>query len=413
MNCVIISALFLFANVQFALIFGKISSIDYAQFNFAVSLLKEIGQGGKSAILSPLSVSTALFMIYLAADEETKQQLQNVLGGTAKKAEVRKYFAHLLAVIDARKNENYTLNIANRFYVQQGFSVKESFARVLRFYYGETLHSFSNEQSQQVAQIQQFQLFKELLSLIIVNDSSKVLFQEINNWVSQKTNRKITELITAGDINKNTKMLLLNAIYFSGTWETQFDDMNTHDEIFHISQHETKNVSMMTLQSEFPYYEDHSVQVIKLPYIGEEVEMVFILPKIRFGLQNVLRNLTGRDLLSYISSATPNDVSLKLPKFRLEGKMDLKETLQKIGIEDAISETANFRELTNDAISVGNIMHRGFIEVNEKGTEAAAATMLELEGRILTTSDFIADQPFLFAIVQNLKTVLFAGQFSR
>nr|CDP91632.1 Bm8610, isoform b [Brugia malayi] len=208
-------------------------------------------------------------------------------------------------------------------------------------------------------------------------------------------------------------MLLLNAIYFSGTWETQFDDMNTHDEIFHISQHETKNVSMMTLQSEFPYYEDHSVQVIKLPYIGEEVEMVFILPKTRFGLQNVLRNLTGRDLLSYISSATPNDVSLKLPKFRLEGKMDLKETLQKIGIEDAISETANFRELTNDAISVGNIMHRGFIEVNEKGTEAAAATVLELEGRILTTSDFIADQPFLFAIVQNLKTVLFAGQFSQ
>ncbi|KAK6113062.1 Serpin (serine protease inhibitor) family protein [Brugia pahangi] len=371
MNCVIISALFLFANVQFALIFGKISSIDYAQFNFAVSLLKEIGQGGKSAILSPLSVSTALFMIYLAADEETKQQLQNVLGGTAKKAEVRKYFAHLLAVIDARKNENYTLNIANRFYVQQGFSVKESFARVLRFYYGETLHSFSNEQSQQVA-------------------------QEINNWVSQKTNRKITELITAGDINKNTKMLLLNAIYFSGTWETQFDDMNTHDEIFHISQHETKNVSMMTLQSEFPYYEDHSVQVIKLPYIGEEVEMVFILPKIRFGLQNVLRNLTGRDLLSYISSATPNDVSLKLPKFH------------------AISETANFRELTNDAISVGNIMHRGFIEVNEKGTESAAATMLDLVPLIFAVPrPFIADQPFLFAIVKNLNTILFAGQFAK
>ncbi|KAK6113068.1 Serpin (serine protease inhibitor) family protein [Brugia pahangi] len=384
----VITALLFFASIQIVRIFGEISPIDYVQSNIAVSLLKEIVQGNKSVVLSPISIATELFMIYLAADEETKQQLQIFLGGSTNEAEVRKHFSKLLVVIDARKNENYTLNIANRFYVQQGFSVKESFARVLRFYYGETLHSFSNEQSQQVA-------------------------QEINNWVSQKTNRKITELITAGDINKNTKMLLLNAIYFSGTWETQFDDMNTHDEIFHISQHETKNVSMMTLQSEFPYYEDHSVQVIKLPYIGEEVEMVFILPKIRFGLQNVLRNLTGRDLLSYISSATPNDVSLKLPKFRLEGKMDLKETLQKIGIEDAISETANFRELTNDAISVGNIMHRGFIEVNEKGTEAAAATMLELEGRILTTSDFIADQPFLFAIVQNLKTVLFAGQFSR
>ncbi|VDN85402.1 unnamed protein product [Brugia pahangi] len=215
----VITALLFFASIQIVRIFGEISPIDYVQSNIAVSLLKEIVQGNKSVVLSPISIATELFMIYLAADEETKQQLQIFLGGSTNEAEVRKHFSKLLVVIDARKNENYTLNIANRFYVQQGFSVKESFARVLRFYYGETLHSFSNEQSQQVA-------------------------QEINNWVSQKTNRKITELITAGDINKNTKMLLLNAIYFSGTWETQFDDMNTHDEIFHISQHETKNVSI-------------------------------------------------------------------------------------------------------------------------------------------------------------------------
>uniref|UniRef100_A0A1I7VHK0 SERPIN domain-containing protein n=1 Tax=Loa loa TaxID=7209 RepID=A0A1I7VHK0_LOALO len=194
-----------------------------------------------------------------------------------------------------------------------------------------------------------------------------------------------------GDINDDTEMLLLNAIYFNGIWKTQFDDTETYNDKFYISNGKTKNVLMMRLEAKFPYYEDDSVQVVKLPYVGNEVEMVLILPRIRFGISN-----------------------LKLPKFRLEAKLDLKEILRKIGIGDALSERANFRELTDDAVTIGGILHGGFIEVNEKGTESAAATVINIVPLMLMESKaFIADQPFLFAIVRNSDTVLFAGQFAK
>uniref|UniRef100_A0A1I7VHN6 SERPIN domain-containing protein n=2 Tax=Loa loa TaxID=7209 RepID=A0A1I7VHN6_LOALO len=349
-----------------------ISPVATAQFKFTVSLLKEIAQDGKSAILSPFSISTTLFMVYLAANDETKRQLHNILGGTANEGEIRQHFARMLAVIDSRTNENYTLNIANRFYVQQGFFTREASPEHLDF------------------------------------------ITEINNWVSEKTRSKITELITADDVNKDIVILLLNAIYFGGIWKTQFDDTVTRNEAFHISECETKNVLMMRLRAKFPYYEDDSVQVVKLPYVGDEVEMVLILPKIRFNIANVLKNMTGEYLLSYVDRAVPDIVLLKLPRFRLEAKLDLKGTLQRIGIRDAFSERANFRELTDDAVFVGGVMHKGFIEVNEKGTESAAATVIDIVPRMLMESKpFIADQPFLFAIVRNSDTILFAGQFAK
>uniref|UniRef100_A0A1I7VAY7 SERPIN domain-containing protein n=1 Tax=Loa loa TaxID=7209 RepID=A0A1I7VAY7_LOALO len=287
----------------------------------------------------------------------------------------------MLAVIDSRTNENYTLNIANRFYVQQGFFTRESFARALRFYYGETLHKFDYERNNQLAQV-----LSVLKSKIETkrerwwsqeNNNNAILLQEINNWVSEKTRSKITELITADDVNKDI-------------------------------------VLMMRLRAKFPYYEDDSVQVVKLPYVGDEVEMVLILPKIRFNIANVLKNMTGEYLLSYVDRAVPDIVLLKLPRFRLEAKLDLKGTLQRIGIRDAFSERANFRELTDDAVFVGGVMHKGFIEVNEKGTESAAATVIDIVPRMLMESKpFIADQPFLFAIVRNSDTILFAGQFAK
>uniref|UniRef100_A0A1I7VAY0 Antithrombin-III n=1 Tax=Loa loa TaxID=7209 RepID=A0A1I7VAY0_LOALO len=187
-------------------------------------------------------------MVYLAANDETKQQLHNILGGTANEGEIRQHFARMLAVIDSRTNENYTLNIANRFYVQQGFFTRESFARALRFYYGETLHKFDYERNNQLAQV-----LSVLKSKIETkrerwwsqeNNNNAILLQEINNWVSDKTRSKITELITADDVNKDIVILLLNAIYFGGIWKTQFDDTVTRNEAFHISECETKNVNI-------------------------------------------------------------------------------------------------------------------------------------------------------------------------
>ncbi|MCP9262833.1 hypothetical protein DINM_006112, partial [Dirofilaria immitis] len=366
----IITVLFLFASIQIILIIGQISLTDHAQFNFTVSLLQKVAQKDKSIILSPLSVSTSLFMIYLAADGKTKQQLEDVLGGTASTEEVRLHFAKLLATNENVENENYTLRLANRFYVRQEFRTKESFTRTLQYYYNEKLYNF--------------------------NYGEKYKFvQEINKWISGKTNNKITELITADSVSDDIKMLLLNAIHFSGTWETQFMKDVTKQRDFYISEHKTKKVPMMMTTYAIPYFEDDFVQVVKMPYVGNEIEMVFILPKIRYGLSNVLQNLTGSDLVRYIHNAKPT-----LSSIRIERKTEFKKTLANIGITDAFSRAANFKELTNDEISVGSIIHAGFIAVDEKGTESAAATKVELIDRISAVKYFHADQPFLFAIVR-------------
>ncbi|EFO16350.2 serpin [Loa loa] len=215
--------------------------------------------------------------------------------------------------------------------------------------------------------------------LLYVSNTQQYRYSEINNWVSEKTRSKITELITADDVNKDIVILLLNAIYFGGIWKTQFDDTVTRNEAFHISECETKNVLMMRLRANFPYYEDDSVQVVKLPYVGDEVEMVLILPKLCFDIANILKNLTGEHLLSH----------LKLPKFLLEAKFS-----------DAFSERANFRELTDDAVSIGGIMYRDFIEKmidlviylqgNGKGSESSTVTVIELKERMVPMYEFVA-----------------------
>ncbi|VDN87879.1 unnamed protein product, partial [Brugia pahangi] len=239
---------------------------------------------------------------------------------------------------------------------------------------------------------------------------SKITFQQINNWISSETNNKVRNIITTRSITENTRMLLMNAIHFKGTWTVQFVDFATKQKQFHISENEVKlvimNVPMMVKSDTVPYYEDDAVKVIKLPYIGDEVEMVIILPRRRFGLSDVLGNLSGEKLFKYVNE-------IKLPRFKVEEKRNLNSALQAIGITDAFSGNANFEELFNNSlpISIGKIIHAGFIEVNEKGTESAAATMIELEDRMGSSKNFNADQPFLFAIVKDLKTVLFLGQY--
>ncbi|EJW73224.1 hypothetical protein WUBG_15870 [Wuchereria bancrofti] len=291
----------------------------------------------------------------------------------ASTSQFRVHFGKQLAYLARAESKNYTLNVANRLYVREGFSTKESFQRVLNFYYKGILHKFSFAQRNRLA-------------------------QQINNWISSQTNNKVRNMITPNSITDDTKMLLINAIHFKGTWTTQFINFVTKQRQFHISENEVKMMPMMAKSDTVPYYEDDAVKVIKLPYIGDEVEMVVILPKKRFGLSDVLKNLSGEKLLKYVNEAKNRSVSIRMPKFQVREKRILNNALRAIGIKDAFNGRANFGELLNNSIpiSIGKIIHAGFIEVNEKGTESAAATIIELEDRIGSSRNFNADEPFLF-----------------
>uniref|UniRef100_A0A8R1XPU6 SERPIN domain-containing protein n=2 Tax=Onchocerca TaxID=6281 RepID=A0A8R1XPU6_ONCVO len=355
-NQAIIAMLFLITCIQFVLIFGESTQMDYAQFNFAVRLIRETVRSDQSVILSPASISTALFMIYHATDGEMKQRLQKILGGNARKMEIQRYFSKILADnVGTRNNNNYILNIANRFYVRQGFSMKPSLSYILQFYYGEKLHHFNYEQRNHLA-------------------------QEINNWLSDKINRKITELMITTNIKPETKILILNAICFKGTWKEQFS--REAKSIFHISHNKKKKVNL-----------------------------VIILPKIRFNLLSVREKMTGRDLIMYIKNAIPTEVKIKLPKFGLRQELNLEDTLKKFGIMDSFSENDNLKRLSDNPISVSSIIHDAFFEVNEGETGIAAEIGINsFDFPSKNVVIFNADQPFLYFVVKNLQIVLFAGQ---
>uniref|UniRef100_A0A915PLW1 Serpin domain-containing protein n=1 Tax=Setaria digitata TaxID=48799 RepID=A0A915PLW1_9BILA len=292
---------------------------------FAIELLREAAQDGKSVLLSPPSVSTALFALYLAADGKTKQQLKIVLGKNASGSKIRLYFAKFLSNLDGKVNENYTLEASNRFCIRQELLVKKNFNTFLQLYWGDELFKFHHP---------------------------------------------------------NNKLALIQ-----------------------VPMIETTNV--------FPYYDGSSVEVVKLPYINCEIEMVIIRPKIRFGLSKILKKLNTHNLLKYIAEATPRRVALRIPKFRLKGKLTLVEILKKIGVTDAFSGKASFKQLTDISVLVDNILHASFIEVNEKGTEIAASTITLFADSIQPKfTPFITDGPFLFLIVKNSKSVLFAGQYA-
>uniref|UniRef100_A0A915PKW1 Serpin domain-containing protein n=1 Tax=Setaria digitata TaxID=48799 RepID=A0A915PKW1_9BILA len=349
--------------------FSGHSPCEYAQVDVGVRLLQELAQNGKSVVISPLSVSAALFALYLATNDKTKTQLKKFLG----------------RIIDKQEND-YTLSLANRLYVRQDSSVKDGYDRLFQFHFGgEKIRSFSCTEKEQL---------------------------EVNEWISNRTNNKITHVISSKKIYSLTKMLLVSTIDFKGVWEKQFQKNITQNAPFYISRNETKNMSMMQITDDFPYYEDDFAQVIKLPYIGHKLEMIIILPKIRFGYSDVLRNITAVNLLNYVINAVPTRITLRLPMFQVKGKMNLKKSLKKIGIARIFAEKADFGQLTDDPIYISNVTHAAFIQVDEKGTQSTPAKITELEHSIKKADMlFSVDHPFLFAVVKDATTVLFAGQY--
>ncbi|KAK6113066.1 Serpin (serine protease inhibitor) family protein [Brugia pahangi] len=386
-NETITAALLLFASFQFVLIFGEISSTDTAQFDFAVDLIKEIAQNDESTISSPASISTALFMLYLAADGETKQKLSEILGRNARKTQIQEYYGKLLASSDGTKSKSYMLNIANRLYVPKEFSIKPSIPHIFQFYFGETLHRFNDGRSGQ-------------------------LIKGINRWASKNTNNRIVDLMETTKINsQKTKMLLLNTIHFEAVWRKPFFTDKTQNEMFQVSKSKKIMMPMMQLNAVLKYYEDKFVQVVKLPYVGDKVEMVIILPKARSGLYKVREEMTGRDLRRYIENAVPTKVELKLPKFELQQKLDLEDVLKKIGITYIFSKKANFNALSDNSVSINNIIHKTSFGVNEKGTESTKETGFNSPSFIFPYSTvFNANHPFLFFVIRKSQDVLFAGE---
>ncbi|KAI1690878.1 serpin (serine protease inhibitor) domain-containing protein [Ditylenchus destructor] len=279
-----------------------------AQSEFGLNLLREVSAANSKAsvVLSPMSVGDALSIAYAGALDETEEELSQLLAKGEPKEQVHKYFGALMSKIYT-ENKSYTLETANRIYVQAGFSILDSYKQLLNAHYRGQFESVDFSRNVKTANL-------------------------INDFVSKATHEEIHDLIEPGSLGELTRLLLINAVYFKGTWQNKFDPYATVNETFYVSEGIEKQVNTMHKTMELPYHETDSYQVLGLPYEGQDVFMYVVLPYERYGLDTLLKNLTGKDLLEIVQKRAETEVVVSLPKFKIESTHSLTQILKELGL---------------------------------------------------------------------------------
>ncbi|KAH9495448.1 Leukocyte elastase inhibitor [Bulinus truncatus] len=318
--------------------------ISFANNKFGLDLFKLFhdGRKGENLFLSPFSISLALAMTQVGAKEKTALDMAKTLRWeTEDEIKIHEQFQDYIKLIQS-PTDAYELSTANRIYLQQSYIFLEEFKnKVVNWYLAEPVNAdFKNNA-----------------------DKERIM---INNWVAEQTNNRILYLIPPGLLNEKTRMVLVNAIYFKGQWETKFKESDTKPLPFKVSPRQTKNVPMMTITHEYSYTEDVDLKftAIEIPYKGKHLGMVILLPDEDFGLENVISNLSWDKLKIMLENLSlPRQVKLTLPKFEMTTTMDLKPLLSSLGMEDAFKiNCADFSGITGSQdFCISEAVHKAFI----------------------------------------------------
>uniref|UniRef100_A0A8C5WXW0 Leukocyte elastase inhibitor n=1 Tax=Laticauda laticaudata TaxID=8630 RepID=A0A8C5WXW0_LATLA len=374
-------------------------SLSAANTTFALSLFKKLSANDptKNLFFSPLSISSALLMVCLGAKGNTEAQMSKVLS-VSKDREVHQKFEKLISEIN-KPGANYILSLANRLFGETSYDFLASFIESTEKLYHAGLEKLNFKQASE--------------------DSRR----HINAWVEEKTSGKIQELLLPKIIDSLTKLVLVNAIYFKGNWADKFNTNHTEEKPFWINKNESKTVQMMFKKAKYnmTYISDYRTSILEIPYVGNELSMIILLPdKIAdnsTGLEKLEREITYEKLMVWINPEMMDlrQIELSFPKFKLEEKYDLKPVLISMGMTDAFDAgKADFSGMsTNSDLVISEVVHKSFIEVNEEGTEAAAATAAVMMLRCaMFVPEFNIDHPFLFFIIQrSTKSILFFGRY--
>jgi serine protease inhibitor len=361
---------------------------------FALDLYAQLKDQSGNLFFSPYSISSALAMTYAGASGNTKTQMAKTLHFKVNK-NIHRAFSTLKHSLN-EQNEAYQLSIANALWGQKGQAFLIEFVDLSNQYYGATLKSVD---------------FK---------GATKNARQTINQWVANQTEKQIQELLTPGILSQQTRLILTNAIYFKGDWQFPFEAENTSDLPFKLSTDTQVNVPTMYHEGQFKYMENSELQIVELPYQNNDsqqsLSMLVILPRTIEGL--ALLEETPVKWLSYLKPQRfkKEKVQVYLPKFKLESAFQLKEALKKLGMSEAFEpEKADFSGFNGKKdLVLSAIVHKAFVEVNEEGTEAGAATgvVVNVRGILPPPIEFRADHPFIFLIKENLSgNILFLGRF--
>jgi serpin B len=359
---------------------------------FALDLYQQLKSAEGNLFFSPHSISTALAMTYAGARGNTAKQMSRALHLKLDEKQLHKAFGQLEAQLRAfAQKEKVELSFANALWAQKDYRFLEQFLNLVKHYYRAEL-SYAD--------------FKT------AHESAR---GQINDWVERQTNDKIKDLIKPGVLNALTRLVLANAIYFKGLWESQFDKSITRDAEFWLDPDTTVDVPMMSQEHEFNYVENDQLQVLELPYAGNDLSMTVLLPKKHDGLAELESSLTAHTLRSLVAKSHEQTVTVYLPRFKLTSQFSLQNTLAAMGMPDAFSQnTADFSAMDgNRMLYISAVVHKAFVDVNEEGTEAAAATgvVVSVTAMPVRPAVFRADHPFVFLIRDiHSGSILFLGR---
>jgi serpin B len=371
---------------------------DIVQGNsaFAIDLYRQLSHKTGNVFFSPYSISTALAMTFAAARENTEAEMAKVLHFSLEQKNLHAAFAGLQdALAKVQKAGHVKLCVANSLWPQQGKPFLDEYLSLVERYYGVSITpvDYRTETSRGEAR------------------------KTINAWVEEKTQNKIKDLLQPRHLSEATRLVLTNAIYFKGDWERQFQVKDTQDAPFYIAPEKSVETPMMKQTEDVRYGEVKGLQILELMYRGGELSMLVILPRDRDGLGQFEENLSIEDINLWRRNLTRQKVVIFLPKFRVTAAAELKKTLQNMGMVAAFEfPGANFAGFDGDPnwLYIGEVVHKAYVDVNEEGTEAAAATAVVMNAGGMGRPQllvFRADHPFLFLIQENSTgSILFMGR---
>ncbi|HOX82916.1 MAG TPA: serpin family protein [Chryseolinea sp.] len=339
-------------------------------------------------LLSPISISSAIAMTYVGALGETKDQMKKVFY-YPEDLKLNAGFSDISKIL-SQPFKSSSVSIANKLWVGDGrVNLNPDFVSINQQYYSAAL---------------------ETLNFDDPNESSKT----INNWVSSNTNNKINELIDPSSIGSDVILILTNAVYFKSNWKKKFDPSLTTAGKFATDKDEKIDVSYMFNKGSFNHYEDDIVRVIELPYEGDDFSFLLLLPRTTMDILE--DRLTNENYSSWILNMRPREFDeVRFPKFRNSFRIELSKVLKDMGMTNAFNGSAQFEGIGNSPrgkMTLSKVIHQSFIEVNEEGTEAAAATGVVVVARS-APGRFIVDRPFIYAIRHvKTNTLLFIGKAS-
>lgn len=363
---------------------------------FALDTYHKIRCNDGNIFFSPYSISTAFAMTYSGARCETQKQMAEVLHFTLDAGQLHPSFSALQAHFQKlQENSPFRLNIANALWIQKDYELIQDFLELNQKYYQANLFNLNFRNDPQGSRM------------------------KINGWVEDKTEGKIKDLLPEGTIKTITRLVLTNTIYFKAEWQHTFSAHKTEEQDFWITAEEKTKVQMMSQKERFGYFENEVLQILEMPYIRQDLSMVVFLPKKKDGLPDLESKLNIENIAKWSSGLNRQQVNVHFPKFTTTQSIDLKTILMALGMVNAFTHNADFSGIEpKKELYITDALHKTFIDVDELGTEAAAATAVSVGVTSIlppkVVPEFRADHPFFYLIRDNKTScILFMGRLTR